>query len=89
MKSKYSCCAEVVELADALDSGSSGVNPVRVQVPPSAPLFFSGRGDSPPVFDFERGLLPESAKVLHRSLACLSKDYARVEWPVSFPKDTV
>ena len=29
--------ADVVELADALASGASGSNPVRVQVPPSAP----------------------------------------------------
>ena len=28
--------AKVAELADALDSGSSGVTPVRVQVPPFA-----------------------------------------------------
>ena len=33
--------AEVAELADALGSGSSGSNPVRVQLPPSAPLFFA------------------------------------------------
>ncbi len=30
--------AEVVKLADTLGSGSSGSNPVRVQIPPSAPL---------------------------------------------------
>ena len=30
--------ADVVELADALASGASGSNPVRVQVPPSAPV---------------------------------------------------
>lgn len=29
--------ADVVELADALASGASGSNLVRVQVPPSAP----------------------------------------------------
>ncbi len=29
--------ADVVELADALASGASGGNSVRVQVPPSAP----------------------------------------------------
>ena len=29
--------AEVAELVDALDSGSSGVTPVGVRVPPSAP----------------------------------------------------
>jgi hypothetical protein len=29
--------AEVAELADALDSGSSGGDPVRVQIPASAP----------------------------------------------------
>jgi hypothetical protein len=29
-------CAEVVELVDALDSGSSGCKPVGVRVPPSA-----------------------------------------------------
>ncbi len=31
--------AEVVELADALDSKSSEVTLVRVRLPPSAPLF--------------------------------------------------
>ncbi len=31
--------ADVVELADALASGASGSNLVRVQVPPSAPRF--------------------------------------------------
>lgn len=31
--------ADVVELADALASGASGSNLVRVQVPPSAPVF--------------------------------------------------
>ena len=31
--------ADVVELADALASGASGSNLVRVQVPPSAPIF--------------------------------------------------
>ena len=31
--------ADVVELADALASGASGSNLVRVQVPPSAPDF--------------------------------------------------
>ena len=30
----------MAELADALGSGSSGGNPVRVQVPASAPFFF-------------------------------------------------
>ena len=30
--------ADVVELADALASGASGSNLVRVQVPPSAPI---------------------------------------------------
>ena len=30
--------ADVVELADALASGASGSNLVRVQVPPSAPV---------------------------------------------------
>lgn len=29
--------AEVAELADALDSGSSGTSTMRVQIPPSAP----------------------------------------------------
>ena len=32
-----SYCAEVAELADALDSGSSGRKAMGVQVPPSAP----------------------------------------------------
>ena len=32
--------AEVAELADALDSGSSGGNPVQVQVLSSAPAFY-------------------------------------------------
>jgi hypothetical protein len=32
------CYAVVAELADALDSGSSGRKAVRVQIPPSAPL---------------------------------------------------
>ena len=36
--------AEVAELADALDSGSSGRRPWGVQVPPSAPLFFCKKG---------------------------------------------
>ena len=31
--------ADVAELADALDSGSSGVTPVEVQVLSAAPLF--------------------------------------------------
>jgi hypothetical protein len=30
--------AEVAKLADALDSGSSGGNPMGVQLPPSAPV---------------------------------------------------
>ena len=30
--------AEVVELADTLGSGSSGLTPVGVQIPPSAPI---------------------------------------------------
>ena len=34
--------ADVVELADALASGASGGNSVRVQVPPSAPDQTSG-----------------------------------------------
>ena len=33
---KYSCDAEVAELADAQASGACGSNTVRVQVPPSA-----------------------------------------------------
>ena len=33
---KYSCDAEVAELADAQTSGACGSNTVRVQVPPSA-----------------------------------------------------
>ncbi len=33
----YYCCAAVAELADALDSGSSGSNLVWVQVPFAAP----------------------------------------------------
>lgn len=36
----HSLLAEVVELVDALDSGSSGCTPVGVRVPPSAPFFF-------------------------------------------------
>ena len=35
--SKFNINAEVVKLADALDSKSSGSDTVRVQVPPSAP----------------------------------------------------
>ena len=36
---KSNAHADVVELADALASGASGSNLVRVQVPPSAPSF--------------------------------------------------
>ncbi len=32
--------AEVAELADALDSGSSALRGVRVQIPPSAPIAY-------------------------------------------------
>ena len=35
--------AEVVELADALVSGTSGSNPVGVRLPPSAPIFYNKR----------------------------------------------
>ncbi len=35
-----SYCAEVAELADALDSGSSGRKAMGVQVPPSAPTTY-------------------------------------------------
>ena len=41
------CSAEVVELADALRSGRSGSTPVRVQIPPSAPILYPER--RPPV----------------------------------------
>ena len=41
--------AEVAELADALGSGSSGGNPVRVQVPASAPKTIAPR-ELPGVF---------------------------------------
>ena len=37
---KYSCDAEVAELADAQASGACGSNTVRVQVPPSALFIF-------------------------------------------------
>ena len=38
---KYSCDAEVAELADAQASGACGSNTVRVQVPPSALFYLS------------------------------------------------
>ena len=40
---KYSCDAEVAELADAQASGACGSNTVRVQVPPSAFFCFLKR----------------------------------------------
>lgn len=35
------CCADVLELADEVDSKSIASNSVRVQVPPSAPMQMS------------------------------------------------
>lgn len=39
----FNLLAEVAEVVDALGSGPSGSNPVGVQVPSSAPTFFSLR----------------------------------------------